>query len=152
MPPPACLEGTEYALKLCQCMSRGNPVLCVITWNGTMQCSHIMLTKEIHVVQELKLKEGHDADWIQCWQHLPPRVRVGFLAYMLDGWAWEQCDGRSGMLPTCFEERQLGLQSQVCRHSAVDVVEHEEEKLLGSGGKHSQSIDKYTPNVAHTPQ
>lgn len=77
VPPPACLEGTESALKLWQCMSRGNPVLCVIMWNGTMQCLHIMVTREIHVVQELKLNEGHDADWIQCWQHLPLRVRAG---------------------------------------------------------------------------
>ena len=69
------------------------------------------------------------------------------------GWVgMEHCDGRSGMLYTCLEERQLGLQSQVCRHSAVDVVEHEDNKLLGSGGKHSQRIDKYTPNVAHRPQ
>ena len=45
------------------------------------------------------------------------------------GWlAMEQCGGRSGMPFTYLEERQLGLQSQVCRHSAVDVVEHEEEK------------------------
>ena len=43
----------------------------------SMQSLHIMLTREIQPVQEFKLKEGHDADWIQCWQPLQPRVRAG---------------------------------------------------------------------------
>lgn len=46
----------------------------------------------------------------------------------------EQCDGQSDVLPTCLEEQQLGLQSQVCRHSAVDVLEHAFGEIAGIRG------------------